>query len=112
MNLLYKNIVELCEQSGVAPARMCLDIGCSKSLVTGLKSGRTKSVTAETAQKIADYFGVSTARVLYGKEKDPAAEAAEPLSKEKTEVINYIKKMSDEDVKKVYILLSTMFPEN
>ena len=34
--------------------------------MTDLKSGRKKGITAETAQKIADYFSVSVDRVLNG----------------------------------------------
>lgn len=45
---------------------MCVDLGLSKSLMTDLKSGRKKGITAETAQKIADYFSVSVDRVLNG----------------------------------------------
>ena len=51
---------------------MCVDLGLSKSLMTDLKSGRKKSITAETAQKIADYISVSVDRVLNGPETKKA----------------------------------------
>ena len=43
---------------------MCTDLGLSKSLMTDLKSGRKKGVTAVTANKIANYFGVSIEYLL------------------------------------------------
>lgn len=73
MATLYENIKSLCDEHKVSGGKMCLDIGTSKSLMTGLKAGRTKSINAETAKKIADYFGVSVERVLTGeKEQRPA----------------------------------------
>lgn len=52
---------------------MCSDIGISKSLMTDLKSGRKKSVNAETAQKLASYFNVSVGYLLGEEdEKSPA----------------------------------------
>lgn len=68
MGTIYENIIALCEEHNVKPSRMCLDIGTSKSLISELKHGRAKSITAPTAQKIADYFGVSVDRVLTGEE--------------------------------------------
>ena len=50
---------------------MCTDLGLSKSLMTDLKAGRKKSINADTAQKIAEYFGVSVDRVL-GQETEKA----------------------------------------
>lgn len=50
---------------------MCADLGLSKSLMTDLKKGRKSGVNAVTAQKIAEYFGVSVAYLL-GKEPQKA----------------------------------------
>lgn len=69
MSTLYESIKSLCDSRGISGAKMCLDIGASKSLMTGLKTGRTKTITSDTAQKIANYFGVSVNRVLTGKAK-------------------------------------------
>ena len=72
MGTLYENIRELCEEKGIKGGKMCVDLGLSKSLMTDLKAGRKKGISAETAQKIADYFGVSMERVMSGKAKEPA----------------------------------------
>ena len=62
----YEFIKSLCDEWGVSPSKMCEDIGSSKSLMSGLKSGRTKGINEKTAQAIADYFNVSVSRVLHG----------------------------------------------
>ena len=73
MGTLYENIKELCEEKGIAPSNFGAEITGSKAFMTELKKGRKKGVSAETTKKIADYFGVSVDRVLYGKREDPEA---------------------------------------
>ena len=64
MGNLYETIQTLCTQRGIKPGRVCDDLGLSRGLITDLKMGRKKSVSAETAQRIASYFGVSVAYLL------------------------------------------------
>ena len=56
---MYKRIDELLTEKGITGAKMSSDLGMSRSFMTELRKGRAKSVKLETAQKIADYFGVS-----------------------------------------------------
>ena len=55
---LYEILKGLCDKKGVSGAKMCEDIGYSKSLMTELKSGRKKTITLDTACRIANYFEV------------------------------------------------------
>ena len=64
MGNLYEMIQNLCTQRGIRPGRLCDETGLSRGLMTDLKMGRKKSVSAETAQKIAAYFGVSVGYLL------------------------------------------------
>ena len=64
MGNLYETIQTLCTRAGIRPGKLCDDLGLSRALVTDLKMGRKKSVSAETAQKIASYFGVSVSYLL------------------------------------------------
>ena len=64
MDNLYDNIEVLCSQRGIRPGKFCNDLGISRGLITDLKMGRKKSVNAETAQKIAAYFGISVGQLL------------------------------------------------
>lgn len=70
MCTLYERIIELCKSKGVSGSRMCLDLGMSKSTMSELKAGRTKGLTAATAQKIAAYLGVSVGYLLGEEEKE------------------------------------------
>lgn len=64
MDNLFARIQSLCEKKNIRPGRLCDDLGLSRSLMTDLKMGRKKTVQAETAQKIAEYFGVSVGYLL------------------------------------------------
>lgn len=70
MDTLYENLLDLCKMRGISGAKMCTDIGLSKSLMTGLKKGRRSGISMDTAQKIADYFNVSVDRVLGNEQKE------------------------------------------
>ena len=69
MCTLYEKIIELCEIKGVRGSKMCLDLGLSKSTLSDMKHGRTKGISTNTAQKIANYFGV-TVGYLLGEEEE------------------------------------------
>ena len=75
MGNLYESIQTLCRERGIKPGRVCDDLGLSRGLITDLKMGRKKSVSAETAQKIAGYFGVSVGYLLGQGEADILDEA-------------------------------------
>ena len=64
MDNLYNRIEALCNERNIRPGRLCNDLGLSRGLVTDLKMGRKKSLNAETAQKIAAYFGISVGQLL------------------------------------------------
>lgn len=83
MSNVYNRIERLCENKGVSGYRMCADVGISRSFITGLRKGRTKSITPETAEKIANYFGVSIDYLVTGKSDNP-----EPTQKEKAPVLD------------------------
>ena len=74
METLYERISALCRGKGVSGSKMCLDLGLSKSTMSGLKSGRVKTVSIPTAQKIAGYFGI-TVDELYGTDTKEGTEA-------------------------------------
>lgn len=80
-NPILESIENLCESAKpkVSFSKMCVDLGLSKSLNTKLKNNPSKTINGETAQKIADYFGVSVDRVLGSeqKEKSPTPEGME-----------------------------------
>ena len=67
MSILFDRISPLCAQHNITPGKLCSELGMSRSVLSDLKSGRKKSLSAETAYSIAVYFGVSVGYLL-GKE--------------------------------------------
>lgn len=86
MCTIYNNIKSLCDERGVKPGRMCVELGMSKSILTGLKNGTKKNIQTDTAQKIADYFDVTVDRVL-GAEKETAAPKDDGLNYTDSELL-------------------------
>ena len=98
MCTLHERIQELCKSKGVSGSRMCLDLGMSKSTLSDLKSGRKKGVTAETAQKIASYLGVTVEYLLGEEKKEKPIAQGDELSQDMMELIECIKKLPEEKV--------------
>ena len=82
---MYEIIDGLLQERGISGAQMSADLGMSRSFMTELRKGRAKGIKLETAQKIAEYFGVSV-DYLIGEETEKA-----PAESGKREV-------SDEDI--------------
>lgn len=64
MDNLYNRIISLCEQKGISGYRLCKDIGIQPSILTDLKMGRQNGLSAQNAEKVASYFGVSVGYLL------------------------------------------------
>lgn len=64
MSSLYSTISTLCTQRGITAGKLCADLGISRGIITDLKAGRKKDLTATTAYKIAKYFGVTVGYLL------------------------------------------------
>ena len=61
---MYILLKKLCEDKGCTGYRMSKDCGASANLMTELKSGRKKTVSAELAAKLAEYFSVPVEYIL------------------------------------------------
>lgn len=75
MGNLYETISMLCEGHGITGYRLCKDIGIQPSILTDLKSGRKKGLSAQIANKIATYFDVSVGYLLGEEELGSTKEA-------------------------------------
>jgi transcriptional regulator with XRE-family HTH domain len=106
MATLYETLDALCKEKGIKGARMCADLGCSKSLMTDLKSGRKKGVNAETAQKLATYFGVSVGYLLGEEAKKEQPTEIDGLSEKQKVFIDKVMQMSDEELDRLDKILS------
>ena len=107
---LYESILQLCERDGIRPGRLCDELGISRGLMTDLKMGRKKGVNAETAQRIASYFGVSVGYLLGIDSSDAATGSAEVINLDQVDVAFYgeFKELSDEDKETVRDMVRIM----
>lgn len=80
MGSMYDRILALCEERGIKPGRVCADTGLSRGMMSDLKMGRTKELSAKNTKVIADYFGVSTDYLLGSeKQETPTPESKREL---------------------------------
>lgn len=87
---MYEIIDTLLKERGISGAQMSSDLGMSRSFMTELRKGRAKGIKLETAQKIAEYFGVSV-DFLSGTEKNKALLSINEMEKQGSENRNLIR---------------------
>ena len=112
MATLYERLNSLCEQKGVKGGRMCTELGFSKSLMTDLKSGRKKGVNAETAQKLASYFGVSVGYLLGEEDKKIEPTEDDRLSDNMKQLIEFVKSVPEDKVDLVLKVMKSIVEDD
>lgn len=70
MSTMYERIDALCKKRETNVTAMCRELEISRSSLSELSSGRSKTLSAEKTAKIATYFGVSVDYLL-GKDEPP-----------------------------------------
>ena len=101
--MFYDVFVELCAKSGKAPSAVALELGCSKSMVSGWKT-RGTSPTDTNLRKIADYFGV-TVEYLLGEQTEKAPAPMTEREQLVDDIIKFVETLSDEDLKSFHRLI-------
>lgn len=89
--MFWKIFLELCNQKGISPTAVVVELGLSRGSVTSWKDG--KIPYQRTLAKISDYFGVSVDYLL-GKEEKPADEGE--LSETEKQLIDALRDVPDE----------------
>lgn len=79
---MYSIVEQLCQEHGIRPGKLCTELNISRGILSDLKAGRTKRLSAENMEKISRYFGVSTDYLLGQPEtkKAPAEAGAGSIS--------------------------------
>lgn len=106
---IYQRISELCASKGISGAKMCADIGVSRQLLTELKSGRSKTISLTTAQKIAEYFDI-TVESLFAPPEGVEVVQDELFEKRKL-LFDLSSKATEEDLDKFIKMLNVMLGE-
>lgn len=58
MNDLYNTIKGMCSERGVSIRKMAIEAGIAPTSISDLKSGRLKSLSLASLNKVANYFGL------------------------------------------------------
>lgn len=66
MSEMYDRINALCKNNHTNITRLCKELNIGRSALSELASGRTRSLSAVTMSKIAEYFGVTTDYIITG----------------------------------------------
>ncbi len=85
MSTMYERIDALCKKRETNVTAMCRELEISRSSLSELSSGRSKTLSAEKTAKIATYFGVSVDYLL-GKDEPPHTPVSE-IGEEVGEVV-------------------------
>ena len=91
--MFYDNFIRLCNAAKKAPSAVVEEIGLSKSAVTGWKKRGSLPADA-TAQKLADYFGVTVAELMAENEEKPIQ--MDGLTEEEVRFLEKLRKASPE----------------
>ena len=98
MGNLYNVIKDLCDKKGIKGSKLCTDTGISKGLLTDLKMGRRTGVSAETAYKIASYFGVSVAYLLGQEEQKEKTTQMDGLTDAQKKLIAFAESVPEDKI--------------
>lgn len=103
MATMYERIETLCKQRETNVTAMCRALGISRSALSELKTGRTKSLSYETLSAIAEHFGASVEE-LGGK---PAPQPHSPtLTEEEAELQEYLEELRNNPQKRMFFSLT------
>lgn len=92
MSELYDRINELCKKRGTNITALCREANVARSVMSELNMGRTKTITVETAAKLADALQISVDELL-GKEtkKEPTL-----TDKDRRDIAKDLERMMDD----------------
>lgn len=99
---MYNKIHLLCSERGIKPAQLCKEAGIPKSTLSELKCGRTKTLSTNTLNKIAQYFGVSLG---YFDETEDAVEGMRDNLFEKRKLLFDMSKKATEDQLDTFLVM-------
>ena len=99
--MFWNNYEDLCKKAGLSPNAGAASLGFGRSAVTHLKNGNVPN--GKSLAKIADYFGIGVDDLM-GTKKEPA-EALDPID---VEILQALRDLSVEDLRKVLEYASSL----
>lgn len=86
---MYGIIERLCKERGIKPGKLCADLGISRGIMSDLKAGRTKRLSAENIAKVSAYFGITADYLLGEENKKTPTEAGERIDMSEVDIAFY-----------------------
>ena len=110
---LYQKIYKLCQQNGISINKMCEELAIWTSVITNLKKGRTKTLSADKLSKIANYFNVSVDYLSGNNENKEDAELRDLLEElradpDKRMIFSFAKDATAEEVREMIAILDVL----
>lgn len=118
MSELYSRIDKLCKARNTNVTALCKAAGVARSSLSELNAGRTKTLTLETARKLADALNVPVDELMGIETKEEPAvpgglseevrralEVVRGASPEELEILDRIRKASPDQQKAILTLL-------
>ena len=103
MQIDFEIFDRLCAEHGKSQSAAAEEAGVSKNAIGRWRCGEVIP-SKSSVKKMADYFGVSVG-YLQGKEKNPATDDGNGMSKAKADIVKKVMQMSDDELEKLDILL-------
>lgn len=98
MDNLYERIMILCNNRSISGYRLCKELNIQPSVLTDIKMGRQKGLSAKNADKIASYFGISVGYLLGTEEqKKTVTIESDGLDELDMKFISMIKQLSEQE---------------
>lgn len=108
MGTLYERIISLCQERGITGGKMCTELKMSKGTLTDLKMGRQKSLSAEKAQKIANYLGVSVGYLLGEETKKEQTTKVDGLPEKRKALIEFAMSVPEDKAEMILQVMKTI----
>ena len=95
----------LCKSKGVSQKQALEDMEMNRNAAQPWSKGMPG---ADALEKIADYFEVSMDVLLGREQKNPVTENGNGISKAKSELVEKVMRMSDEELERLNLLLQVV----
>lgn len=102
---MYALIDRLCRERGTNVTVMCKDLNITRSVLSELKSGRTRQLSSDYTARIAAYFGVTVEYLLGQPDISAYADPPEEIPDEFRVLARKTGRLPREQQKQIYRML-------
>lgn len=100
-------ILNVLQEKNISAYKLAKETGISESLFSKWKKSPTSEISSSNLERIADYLGYSVDRLLGRDEQKEklTPEDGDELTKDKQYLIDAVRSMSDDDVRKLRLIV-------